>query len=119
MYNPKNISKINTCIKYVIDIYDTSGIRALLTNACRICNRNRTSLLMVRYHTFIYCTIFYLRATRIKKILVIVHFNYFWSFPVFLGRQPQGVLLDRFPPFKPCANEFSLSFSYIKTLARP
>jgi hypothetical protein len=37
----------------------------------------------------------------------------------FLARQPQGVLLDRFPPFKPCANEFSLPFSYIKTLARP
>jgi hypothetical protein len=31
----------------------------------------------------------------------------------------QGVLLDRFPPFNPCANEFSLPFSYTKTLARP
>jgi hypothetical protein len=40
-------------------------------------------------------------------------------FAFFLARQPQGVLLDRFPPFKPCANEFSLPFSYIKTLARP
>jgi hypothetical protein len=34
---------------------------------------------------------------------VIVHFNYFWFF---LARQPQGVLLDRVPPFKPCANAF-------------
>jgi hypothetical protein len=25
-------------------------------------------------------------------------------FAFFLARQPQGVLLDRFPPFKPCAN---------------
>jgi hypothetical protein len=40
-------------------------------------------------------------------------------FAFFLARQPQGVLLDRFPPFKPCANEFSLPFSYTKTLARP
>jgi hypothetical protein len=40
-------------------------------------------------------------------------------FPFFLARQPQGVLLDRFPPLKPCANEFSLPFSYTKTLARP
>jgi hypothetical protein len=53
------------------------------------------------------------------EILVIVHFNYFWNFRVFLARQLQGVLLDRFPPFKPCANEFSLPFSYTKTLARP
>jgi hypothetical protein len=37
----------------------------------------------------------------------------------FLARQPRGVLLDRFPPFKPCANEFSLPFSYTKRLARP
>jgi hypothetical protein len=34
-------------------------------------------------------------------------------FAFFLARQPQGVLLDRFPPFKPCANEFSLPFSYL------
>jgi hypothetical protein len=39
-------------------------------------------------------------------------------FPFFLSRQPQGVLLHRFPPLKPCANEFSLPFSYTKTLAR-
>jgi hypothetical protein len=26
-------------------------------------------------------------------------------FPFFLARQPQGVLLHRFPPVKPCANE--------------
>jgi hypothetical protein len=44
--------------------------------------------------------------------MVIVHFNYFWIFEFFLARQPQGVLLDRFPPFKPCANEFSLPFSF-------
>jgi hypothetical protein len=37
---------------------------------------------------------------------VIVHFNYFWNFRVFLARQPQGVLLDHVPPFKPCANAF-------------
>jgi hypothetical protein len=40
-------------------------------------------------------------------------------FAFFLARQPQVVLLDRFPPFKPCANEFSLPFSNTKTLARP
>jgi hypothetical protein len=40
-------------------------------------------------------------------------------FAFFLARQPQGVLLDRFPPLKPCVNEFSLPFSYTKTLARP
>jgi hypothetical protein len=40
-------------------------------------------------------------------------------FALFLARQPQGVLLDRFPAFKPCANEVSLPFSYTKTLARP
>jgi hypothetical protein len=40
-------------------------------------------------------------------------------FPFFLAKQPQGVLLHRFPPLKPYANEFSLPFSYIKTLARP
>jgi hypothetical protein len=40
-------------------------------------------------------------------------------FPFFLARQPQGVLLHRFSPLKPCANEFSLHFSYTKTLARP
>jgi hypothetical protein len=40
-------------------------------------------------------------------------------FQFFLARQPQGVLLHRFPPLKPCANEFSLPFSYTKTLARP
>jgi hypothetical protein len=40
-------------------------------------------------------------------------------FAFFLARQPQGVLLHRFPPLKPCANEFSLPFSYTKTLARP
>jgi hypothetical protein len=28
-------------------------------------------------------------------------------FAFFLARQPQGVLLHRFPPLKPCANEFS------------
>jgi hypothetical protein len=50
----------------------------------------------------------------LRKKKVIVHFNYFWNFRVFLARQPQGVLLDRFPPFKPCANEFSLPFSYTK-----
>jgi hypothetical protein len=54
-----------------------------------------------------------------KKCVVIVHFNYFWNFRVFLARQPQGVIPDRFPPFIPCANEFSLPFSYTKTLARP
>jgi hypothetical protein len=26
-------------------------------------------------------------------------------FPFFLARQPQGVLLHRYPPLKPCANE--------------
>jgi hypothetical protein len=41
-----------------------------------------------------------------KKVLVIVHFNYFWNVRVFLARQAQDVLLDRFPPFKPCANGF-------------
>jgi hypothetical protein len=40
-------------------------------------------------------------------------------FPFLVPRQPQGVLLHRFPPLKPCANEFSLRFSYTKTLARP
>jgi hypothetical protein len=39
--------------------------------------------------------------------------------PFVLARQPRGVLLHRFPPLKPCANEFSLHFSYTKTLARP
>jgi hypothetical protein len=34
-------------------------------------------------------------------------------FAFFLARQPQGVLLHRSPPLKPCANEFSLLFSYI------
>jgi hypothetical protein len=37
-------------------------------------------------------------------------------FAFFLARQPQGVLLYRFPPLKPCANEFSLPFSFTKTL---
>jgi hypothetical protein len=40
-------------------------------------------------------------------------------FLFFLATQPQGVLLHRFPPLKPCANAFSLPFSYTKTLARP
>jgi hypothetical protein len=57
---------------------------------------------------------------NLKEESVIVYFTYFWNFPVFfLARQPQGVLLHRFPPLKPCANEFSLPFSYTKTLARP
>jgi hypothetical protein len=30
-------------------------------------------------------------------------------FAFFLARQPQGVLLDRVPPFKPCANAFFFS----------
>jgi hypothetical protein len=41
--------------------------------------------------------------------LVIVHFNYFWNFAFFLAKQPQGVLLDHVPPFKPCANAFFFS----------
>jgi hypothetical protein len=45
----------------------------------------------------------------LKIIEVVVHFNYFWNFRVFSGQQPQDVLLDRFPPFKPCANAFFLS----------
>jgi hypothetical protein len=54
-------------------------------------------------------------------------YYFFWSlftlatsgiFPFFLARQPQGVLLHRFPPLKPCANEFSLPFSYTKTLTQ-
>jgi hypothetical protein len=40
-------------------------------------------------------------------------------FQFFLAGRPQSVLLHRFPPLKPCANEFSLPFSYTKTLARP
>jgi hypothetical protein len=47
---------------------------------------------------------------------VIVHFNYFWNFPVFfLARQPQGVFLHRFPPLKPCANE---NFPYLFVILR-
>jgi hypothetical protein len=51
----------------------------------------------------------------------------FWSlftlttsgiFPFPPARQPQGPLPHRPPPLKPCANEFSLPFSYTKTLAR-
>jgi hypothetical protein len=42
---------------------------------------------------------------RVKRFKVIVHFNYIWNFRFFLARHPQGVL-DRFPPFKPCANAF-------------
>jgi hypothetical protein len=30
-------------------------------------------------------------------------------FAFFLARQPQSVLLDRFPPFEPCANAFFFS----------
>jgi hypothetical protein len=63
------------------------------------------------------CTVLY--TYLLLDISVIVHFNYFWNFRVFSGRQPEGALLDRFPPFKPCANEFSLPFSYAKTLTRP
>jgi hypothetical protein len=40
-------------------------------------------------------------------------------FPFFLAGRPQGVLLHRFPPLEPCANEFSLPFSYTQTLVRP
>jgi hypothetical protein len=53
------------------------------------------------------CASFLLK--NFNKITVIVHFNYFWNFRVFLARQPQGVLLDRVPPFKPCGNAFFLS----------
>jgi hypothetical protein len=42
-------------------------------------------------------------------MMVIVHFNYFWNFRVFLAIHRQGVLLDRFPPFKPYANAFFFS----------
>jgi hypothetical protein len=42
---------------------------------------------------------------NLVKAMVIVHFNYFWNFAFFLARQPQDVLLHRFPPVKPCANE--------------
>jgi hypothetical protein len=45
-----------------------------------------------------------------KQMSVIVHFNYFWNYRgFFLARQPQDVLLDRFPAFKPCANAFFFS----------
>jgi hypothetical protein len=48
---------------------------------------------------------------------VIVHFNYFWNFHVFLARQPQDLLLHRFPPVKPCATE---NFPYpLVILKRP
>jgi hypothetical protein len=44
-------------------------------------------------------------------------------FPFFLARQPQGVLLDRFPPLKPCANEnFPYPLDILRlgaTLTRP
>jgi hypothetical protein len=30
-------------------------------------------------------------------------------FVFFLAKHPQGVPLDRFPPFKPCANAFFFS----------
>jgi hypothetical protein len=45
----------------IIDIYYTSGIRALLTHACEICTTRRT--------INVYCTIFYLGPPRIKKNL--------------------------------------------------
>jgi hypothetical protein len=65
---------------------------------------------------------------KVQKMVRCYEIKNFWSlftfaasgiFPFFLAGQPRGVLLHRFPPLKPCANEFSLPFSYIKTLARP
>jgi hypothetical protein len=35
---------------------------------------------------------------------------------MFFANPAQGVLLHRFPPLKPCANEFSLPFSYLYVL---
>jgi hypothetical protein len=71
----------------------------------------------------------YSRNKNLRKVTVLnalyVNFGSLFTlttsgiFAFFLARQPQGVLLDRFPPFKPCANEFFLPFSYTKTLARP
>jgi hypothetical protein len=52
------------------------------------------------------------------KIEVIVHFNYFWNFRVFLATQPQDVLLHRFPPVKPCANE-NFPYPLVIELSRP
>jgi hypothetical protein len=42
--------------------------------------------------------------------MVGILFNYFWNFRDFLAKHHQGVLLDRFPSFKPCANAFFFLF---------
>jgi hypothetical protein len=46
-----------------------------------------------------------LKITTSKKTMVIVHLTTSGIFAFFLARQPQDVLLHRFPPVKPCANE--------------
>jgi hypothetical protein len=59
-------------IEIIIDIYDTSEIRALLTNACEICTTRRSRAKFVNDAlSDVHCTIFYLRPSRIKKKFLI------------------------------------------------
>jgi hypothetical protein len=64
---------------------------------------------MMYEYIFVYIVLPLIRIIKIINFWQLFTLTTSGIFAFFLARQPQGVFLDRVPPFKPCANAFFFS----------
>jgi hypothetical protein len=105
-------SNLAFCVVCVFNLqFEKSVFLKRVVHSQSICQRQLR--FQIKKKTHFYVTYKQMKKKHVYKKLFILTTSGIFAF--FLARQPQDVLLHRFPPVKPCANE---NFSYPLVILR-